>query len=422
MDAPPTFALARAADRAAALSFWVGRRVVSDGWRVSRCCSEQLGQADQVVGGSSEGELPADAGLAAVPGAAQQGDLLDPAEGFLDPLADPLAHGIAGMPGGPAVDRRAPAGGVLGDMRCDVELAHGRDEACRVEALVAGHGDPVAARDFGGHGRSLVALGRAVGLAHPAVDQQTVPVLHQGMADEGQLGLLASALAVEPGLGVGGRGVGVVAALLTVEMALAVAARPRRLAAAVLGPEALHGGPSLDQRAVDREVLVRQQRLDLRLVEHGTQELGRDLALEQPVAVLGEHRHVPHRIVDAQADKPAKQQVVVQLLHQLALRAHRVEGLQQQGAQQPFRRDRGPPVHGVELLEFARQRCQRRIRDRQDRPQRMIDRHPLLATHVGEHPLRPPIRTSHRPHPCRSARRHRITRDRRRRAAFSATC
>ena len=119
-----------------------------------------------------------------------------------------------------------------------------------------------------------------------------------------------------------------------------------------------------------------EQRLDLGLRQHRAQKLGRDLALEQPVAVLGEHGHVPHRVVDAQPDEPAEQEVVVQLLHELPLGADRVERLQQQGPQQLLRRDRGPPVQRVELLELARQRRQRGIGDRQDRPQRMPRRHP----------------------------------------------
>src|SRR5262249_10214222 len=77
----------------------------------------------------------------------------------------------------------------------------------------------------------------------------------QRMAHRTELGLLASAFAIEPCLGVGDRGVGLVAALLAMKVTFAVAARPWRLAAAVLGPEALHGCPSLDQRAVDREML-----------------------------------------------------------------------------------------------------------------------------------------------------------------------
>jgi hypothetical protein len=87
-------------------------------------------------------------------------------------------------------------------------------------------------------------------------------------------------------------------------------------------------GAPTNERAVDTEVLVRQQRLDLGLTEHRLEKLSGDLA--QPVAVFGEHRDVPHRRGHRQADEPAEPQVVVELFHQLTLRVHRVEGLQQQ--------------------------------------------------------------------------------------------
>jgi hypothetical protein len=67
---------------------------------------------------------------------------------------------------------------------------------------------------------------------------QPVAVLGQRVADVGKLGLLAFALAIEPGVGVGGRGVRVIAACLAVEVALAVAAARRRFIRAVLGAEA----------------------------------------------------------------------------------------------------------------------------------------------------------------------------------------
>ena len=89
--------------------------------------------------------------------------------------------------------------------------------------------------------------------------------------------------------------------------------------------EALHAGPRLHQRAVNREVLARQKLLDFRLIENRRKELGRNIAFEQPVPVLGEHRVIPDRIVDAQAHKPAEQKVELQPLHQLAFRADRIE-------------------------------------------------------------------------------------------------
>ncbi len=58
--------------------------------------------------------------------------------------------------------------------------------------------------------------------------------LHQPMPDEAQLRLLAFTLAIEPGIGIGGRSMGVVRASLAMEVrfgiapAFAPAARPSR--------------------------------------------------------------------------------------------------------------------------------------------------------------------------------------------------
>jgi hypothetical protein len=80
-------------------------------------------------------------------------------------------------------------------------------------------------------------------------------------------------------------------------------------------------------------MLVRQQPLDRRISHHRQQEPNRDIPGQQAFAVLGEHRHVPHWGVHRQADEPAKQHVVGDLLHELALRTHPVEGLQQERPQ-----------------------------------------------------------------------------------------
>jgi hypothetical protein len=109
-------------------------------------------------------------------------------------------------------------------------------------------------------------------------------------------------------------------------------------------PEALHAGEGLDQRAVDREVLVRKQRPDCGLAEHRLEEPGGDVARQEPLAVLGEHRDVPDRRIHRQPDEPAEQQIVIELFDQLALRTDRVEGLQQKRPQQLLRRDRWPPI------------------------------------------------------------------------------
>src|SRR6516165_5288312 len=90
------------------------------------------------------------------------------------------------------------------------------------------------------------------------------------MPDEAQLRLLAFTLAVEPGIGIGGRSMGVVRAFLAVEVrfGIAPAAVRWRLARAILGLDALHRGPGLDQRTIDREVIARQKLLHLGLRHH----------------------------------------------------------------------------------------------------------------------------------------------------------
>jgi hypothetical protein len=135
-----------------------------------------------------------------------------------------------------------------------------------------------------------------------------------------------------------------------VKVALAVAAARRRFIRAVLGAEALHRRPRRNLRAVDREVFVRQKPAHLLVVQQPSQEVVRDLRLQQPFPVLREHRRHPHRLIDPEPDEPAVQQVVVELLHQLPLRADRVEHLQQKRAQQPLGRNRRPSAVGESLV------------------------------------------------------------------------
>lgn len=85
---------------------------------------------------------------------------------------------------------------------------------------------------------------------------------------------------------------------------------------AVLRFDALHRRPRLDQCAIDREVVRRQKIRHLGLRQHRSKELRRDVALQQPVAIFGEHRMVLGRVIDADADEPAEQKVVFQPLHQ----------------------------------------------------------------------------------------------------------
>src|SRR3546814_20089337 len=99
----------------------------------------------QIVGNGREGEGQVDASPPAEPGLTQSGHGLDPAERLLDLLADALAGGIAGMAGGAPVDRRAPATGILRQMRAQVKHAQFPTEVPGAAALV-GAGGARAAR------------------------------------------------------------------------------------------------------------------------------------------------------------------------------------------------------------------------------------------------------------------------------------
>src|SRR6476661_7351940 len=92
-------------------------------------------------------------------------------------------------------------------------------------------------------------LGVPASQCQAGIDQQAVAVLHQPMTDEAKLRLLAFALAVEPGIGIGGRSMAIVRAFLAMEVRFGIAPTTlcRRLARAVLWLDALHRGPGFDQ-------------------------------------------------------------------------------------------------------------------------------------------------------------------------------
>ena len=121
-----------------------------------------------------------------------------------------------------------------------------------------------------------------------------------------------------------------------------------------------------------------------------------DLALQQPFPILGEHRRAEHLIVQLQAHEPAVEQVVVDLLDQLALAPDRVQHLQQQRPQQLLRRDRrSADPFGVDTIEALRQLLQRRVHQSPDRSKRMVLGNPGLQRYVAEDPTLERLRSSH---------------------------
>jgi len=83
------------------------------------------------------------------------------------------------------------------------------------------------------------------------------------------------------------------------------------------------------------------------------------------------------------------------LLHELAFRADGKQNLDQRGAQQPLRRNRGAATGRVKLGELSVERCQRGIHELADFAKRMTGRNTLLNIDVAEHRDRLPILSAH---------------------------
>ena len=158
---------------------------------------------------------------------------------------------------------------------------------------------------------------------------QSIAVFHDAMAHEAQEGTHTRSLFEQTGLSIAGGTVGLVREQQTAEVAfgallagggaaesLATTGWWRSVVQTIDALQRAVGGPSPQQGAIDREVLLTQQRLDLRRRQQQFQELGHELLVEKPIAVFGKRGGMPNGIVRIQANEPTEQQVVVELLDQ----------------------------------------------------------------------------------------------------------
>ena len=102
--------------------------------------------------------------------------------------------------------------------------------------------------------------------------------------------------------------------------------------------------PGFSQGAVHGEMLVGQQGPDILMENLLNHKAVETIAGLQSLAILGNRRRVPHRVVRRKPDEPAGQKIVVQLLHQLPVTPHAVTHVPPQRAQHLFGRDRRAPV------------------------------------------------------------------------------
>lgn len=133
-------------------------------------------------------------------------------------------------------------------------------------------------------------------------------------------------------------------------------------------------------------MLVRQQRLYLRMVQKAGHELCKHLAVLQPFSVLRKGGGGPDTIVGRKPHEPAVQKIVIQLHHELSFRPNAVEHLKQQCAQQLFRRDRRASFACVELAQAAVQLTEDLADKLPNLPQRMVRRYPRLRRDIRKQP------------------------------------
>ena len=133
------------------------------------------------------------------------------------------------MARGPAVDRGPAAAGVLGDVRRGPELAQLHDEVGDIVGPIGADRDRPATGLRGDQLDRRPTLGEARCAGQLGLDHQTMAVLHQHMAHEAQPGFLATALAEQPRVRIGARGMAVIGPPLAMEVPARIAAASKAL-------------------------------------------------------------------------------------------------------------------------------------------------------------------------------------------------
>lgn len=353
----------------------------------------EIPHSDQVERCGCKHEHPLDQRNSSVSGLPHSTYGLHPAEDLFDQLPLSLARAIARVPGRPSVDRAAH---LLRHVRRRSDLAHLLHEPVDVVCLVGSAGDRRAARYGLKHPMRRVPLRGPRRVADAGVHDEPVAILHQSVCHVAELRSDCATLPIHPGVGIGRGSMRVVLSLLSPEVDLGIAPATRRLdVPVILGPEALLARPRLDQRPIDREVLVGKKMSLPRLVQHLREERCRDLPPEKSIPVLAEYRGYPHGIVHLEPNEPPKQQVVVELLHEHPLRADRIENLNQESAQEFLGCDGGPADRGVQAIELRRHLPKDPIHHLPDGPKRMVSRNPLFERYVAPHSTLDLLVTTH---------------------------
>ena len=134
-------------------------------------------------------------------------------------------------------------------------------------------------------------------------------------------------------------------------------------------------------------MLVGQQTGIGRLFVDAPEKVRRQVRAKKALPVLGENGMVPDLVVHGQTHEPAKQEIVIQLLHQQSFAADGVKDLEQQGPQRLLRGDRRACLPGIHGLKVPGEVSQGLIHHLPDRPQGMVFGHSGFRGKVTEHGL-----------------------------------
>ena len=309
---------------------------------------------------------------------------LRPTKYFFNSFAQVQADAVTGMSGRPSINGAVC---LLGNMWGHASLPRHLDETSGVVILVGTQGRTPFQRAFGHHlGRFTLGLARRQHRFH--INCQASPVFHQGMAHEAELelGLVALGLLEQAGILIRGRGMLVVLALFTRKIDRHVAATTfRRLAGTIVSLKAFRRRPSFIQRTIDREMLGRDQSVPPCQTKHFAEEGASHRFVEQVVTILRETAVIPHLVIHIKTDKPAIEQLVVNVLEQLTLETNQVQRLDQTGAQEMLRQNRRAPHVRVEHFEVNMHCRQNAIHQHPQFTQSVLRRNPLFQCPVAEY-------------------------------------
>src|SRR6266850_2251414 len=248
------------------------------------------------------------------------------------------------------------------------------------------------------HALSRFPLSAARGLTDFEIDQQPISVLHQRMRPVTQLSLFSRPLAHQKTVGIRAGLMGLVAAFLAMKIHPAVAWIALIFISRSLfpfRPKTLQACPRLDQSPIHREMIVAHQPSPSGLSHHRLKKQSPHLVLHQPLAVLTEYRRIKALFLKLHVQKPAKQQIIAQLLAELALASDRVKRDQQQRLQDLLRRHRGPTHFGIHLIKNPRQSQKLSIRHRFDPSERMLTWNTALYRNQSQHTCLSVLRPAH---------------------------